>query len=227
MTSDNSIDLNRLTPQSCNKWKSYESTKRKQKPMKCYRDSERCRRLNLVKLFNYVLISCSLLVCLINANDSSLGCSSNPCIFGVCIDDLNRWVDWLKGSSQVKTQSNWFHRCKEKSICRNQDLWTLRYFSFFLLWKAEASNRDKSMEFFVVHWIIAPFLTSIYRLIRFKNNFIFLLFPLTVHLSILFQFVFLLLYRRLYWPAMSNKLGWVLVGAVLERWNVHWWRRIL
>lgn len=77
--------------QPCNKWQSCEPAKRKHEPIKCSTDSERCRLLNLVKLCNYVLIGCVLLVCLINGSDAtSFGCSSNPCIFGVCIDDLNR-----------------------------------------------------------------------------------------------------------------------------------------
>lgn len=90
MTLNNSVDHKHSIPQPCNKWETCEATKRKHKPMKCYTDSERCRLLNLVKLCNYVLISCVLLAGLTNGSDTAFGCSSNPCIFGVCIDDLNR-----------------------------------------------------------------------------------------------------------------------------------------
>lgn len=69
----------------CNKC---EPSKRNFEPIKYSSD---CRLPNLVKLCNYVLIGFVLLVCLINGcSATSFGCSSNPCIFGVCIDDLNR-----------------------------------------------------------------------------------------------------------------------------------------
>lgn len=87
-----STDHKHSITQPSNKWQSCEPTKRKHDPMKCSTNSERCRLLKLVKLCNYLLISCVLLVCLINGSEaSSFGCSSNPCIFGVCIDDLNRY----------------------------------------------------------------------------------------------------------------------------------------
>lgn len=85
------MKLNNLTTLGHNKWQTCESTKRKHRPLKCCTtSSEQCRRLNLVKLCNYILISCVLLVRIINGSDASFGCSSNPCVFGVCIDDLNR-----------------------------------------------------------------------------------------------------------------------------------------
>lgn len=80
-----------ITPK-CNK---YEPSKGTLEPIKYSSD---CRLPNLVKLCNYVLIGFVLLVCLINGcSTTSFGCSSNPCIFGVCIDDLNRWWN-LPGS---------------------------------------------------------------------------------------------------------------------------------
>lgn len=49
-----------------------------------------CRQLDLWKVCNYILISCLVLVSLVNGTDSILGgCSSNPCVFGVCIDEIN------------------------------------------------------------------------------------------------------------------------------------------
>lgn len=231
MTSDNSIDQKHSTPQSCNKWQSYESTKRKHKPIKCYTDSERCRRLNLVKLCNYVLISCALLVCLINANESSYGCSSNPCIFGVCIDDLNRWVSyWLKTSrTGGKNQPNSMSFLRKNQFLVFSSVWIPAFLFFCNYWHR---LEPEKLQPVINRWkpsaairIIAPFFDSIYRLIRFKNNF--MVVSLTAQLSIPFQFVFLLLYRRLHWPAMSNKLGWVLVGSLLEWRNMHWWRRRL
>jgi hypothetical protein len=76
-----------LVTRSHIKWQSCESTK-----LKCKRLN--CQQLDLVKLCNYVLISCVVLVGIINGSnshvsDAILGCSSNPCVFGVCIDEIN------------------------------------------------------------------------------------------------------------------------------------------
>lgn len=66
-----------------------ESTKLKHRRLNC----KHFRQLDLVKLCNYILISCLVLVALINSingNDTTLGgCTSNPCVFGVCIDEIN------------------------------------------------------------------------------------------------------------------------------------------
>lgn len=52
--------------------------------------NKQCRKLDLLKLCNYILISCLVLVSLANGTDTILGgCSSNPCVFGVCIDEIN------------------------------------------------------------------------------------------------------------------------------------------
>lgn len=92
MKLNNSIEHKHSITRPCNKWQSCEPTKQKHGLIKCSTaDVERCRLLNLVKLCNYLLISCVLLACLINGGDATaFGCSSNPCIFGVCLDDLNR-----------------------------------------------------------------------------------------------------------------------------------------
>lgn len=52
-----------------------------------------CRKLDLWKVCNFILISCLVLVSLANGTDTLLGgCTSNPCVFGVCIDEINGWV---------------------------------------------------------------------------------------------------------------------------------------
>lgn len=75
-------------------WQSCESTKLKHRQhFNCKK--HRQRTLDLAKLCNYILISCLVLFGgLINGSNSSnegntLGCASNPCIFGVCIDEIN------------------------------------------------------------------------------------------------------------------------------------------
>lgn len=44
---------------------------------------------NLINLFSFFVISGFLLISSVKLVDA-YGCTSNPCIFGVCIDDLNR-----------------------------------------------------------------------------------------------------------------------------------------
>ena len=79
-------------------WQSCESTKLKHKQhFNCKK--HRRQTLDVVKLCNYVLISCLMLfggvINGISSSNSSnnevniLGCASNPCIFGVCIDEIN------------------------------------------------------------------------------------------------------------------------------------------
>lgn len=85
-------------PQSFVKWSCGRMTKVKHKRNS---NCKHCRQtLDLEKLCNYILISCVVLFgCFINGIGSSsssdvsaLGCSSNPCVFGVCIDEINGWV---------------------------------------------------------------------------------------------------------------------------------------
>ena len=79
------------TPPRSN-WRTCKSNKLKYKPLKCnlIERSESFRSLNLVKFCNYVLISGILLISWINVSEAAYVCVSNPCIFGVCLDDLNR-----------------------------------------------------------------------------------------------------------------------------------------
>ncbi|CRL07542.1 CLUMA_CG020507, isoform A [Clunio marinus] len=103
-----SIDQKHSITQPCINWQS-EQTKLKHEPIKCSTSIERCRLLNMLKLWKFVVIGCVLLACLINGTNATFGCSSNPCIFGVCIDDLNSSYSCycIDGYTGKQCQTNW------------------------------------------------------------------------------------------------------------------------
>ncbi len=53
--------------------------------------SDLCRNFNNFQLCSYLILCGVLLINNVQFSDATVGgCTSNPCIFGVCIDDLNR-----------------------------------------------------------------------------------------------------------------------------------------
>ncbi|KAL7020907.1 hypothetical protein ACKWTF_011674 [Chironomus riparius] len=117
-SSDNkSIAYEHLVISSYVIWQSCESTKLKHKQhFNCKKHSQ--QTLDVVKLCNYILISCLVLfggvINGISSSNSSnevniLGCASNPCIFGVCIDEINGTYSCycIDGYTGKQCQTNW------------------------------------------------------------------------------------------------------------------------
>lgn len=89
---EHSIDQPLQTTTNSNKWwPNKNESKREHETITTSTFIEFCsRRSKRLKLCNLILISYVMLFYIINGSAAtSLGCSSNPCIFGVCIDDLN------------------------------------------------------------------------------------------------------------------------------------------